>query len=47
MSNIKTQEFLDKVETNYKKLDISKSGKSHIKILKFEVENFEHLCCKV
>ena len=31
----------------YQNLVISKSGKSHIKIVKFEVESFEHLHCKV
>ena len=31
----------------YKNLVISKSGKSHIKIIKIEVENLEHLRCKV
>ena len=31
----------------YQKMVISKSGKSHNKIKKIEVENFEQLGCKV
>ena len=31
----------------YKKLVISKSGKSHNDNVKIEVQNFEHLHCKV
>ena len=49
-------EFLIALELNfngsqiykkYKNLVISKSGKSHYKIIKFEVEHFERLRCKV
>ena len=29
------------------KMVISKSGKSRNKTVKFAIENFEHLCCKV
>ena len=31
----------------YPNLVITKSGKNHTKIVKLEVENFEHLGCKV